>query len=66
MIGEHDAAAAYAYGVGRGSHMADEDGCGGAGEPFNGVMLGEPEAAIAPLLNLFRPPKPELRGGCHK
>ena len=54
MIGEHDAAAAYAYGVCPGSHVANEDGSCGAGESLNGVMLGEPETAIAPLLDMFR------------
>lgn len=54
VVGQHDASTADADGVGGGGHVADEDGCGGAGEALDGVMLGKPEAAIAPLLGVVR------------
>ena len=54
VIGQHDAAAADAHGVGGSGHMADEHGGCGAGESFDGVVFGEPETAIAPLLNVLR------------
>ena len=34
--------------------MANQHGSRGAGQAFDGVVLGEPETAIAPLLNVLR------------
>ena len=52
VVGEHDSAAADADCGGRSGDVSDEDGGGGASEAVNGVMLGEPEAAIAPPLGV--------------
>jgi len=34
--------------------MSDEDGGCGAGKAVDGVVLGQPEAAVAPLLGVLR------------
>jgi hypothetical protein len=33
--------------------MANEDGCGGAGEAGDGMMFSEPEAAVTPLFSVL-------------
>ena len=54
VVGQHDAAAAYANGVRSRSHVTNQNGCRGTGQAFNRVVLGKPEAAIAPLLGVLR------------
>ena len=45
--------------------MGDHHRGGGAGDPRHAVMLGEPEAAVAPALGMLRKVEgvPERRGG---
>jgi len=52
VVGEHDSAAADADGAGRRGDVSDEDGGCGAGKAIDGVVFGEPEAAVAPLLGM--------------
>jgi len=60
VVGEHDAAAADADGSGCGGDVSDEDGRCRAHQALDGVMLGEPEAAVAPLLGVAG----EIDGTC--
>lgn len=50
MIWHYDAAAAHTDALGGTGHMADQHRGGGAGDPLNAVMLGEPEAGKAQAL----------------
>jgi hypothetical protein len=52
VVREHDSAAADADGACRGGDVSDENGSCGAGETVDGVVFGEPEAAVAPLLDV--------------
>lgn len=54
VVGEHDAAGADADGFGRVGDVSDEDGGSGGGDAGDGVMLGEPDAAVSPLLDILR------------
>ena len=53
VIRQHDAAAANADAAGRGGDVADENRRGGTGQPLDGGVLGEPVAAVSPLLSEF-------------
>jgi len=51
VVGQHDAAASDADGAGGSRDMADENRRCGAGKAGDGMMFGQPEALIAPLLS---------------
>ena len=53
VVGQHDAARADAEGAGGAADVADEHGGRRAGEPCDGVMLGQPVAGVAELLNVL-------------
>ena len=52
MVGQHDAAGADADGLRAGGDMRDDDRGRGAGDARHVVMLGHPDAAIAPVLGM--------------
>jgi hypothetical protein len=52
VVGEHDSAAADTDGAGGGGDVPDENSGCGARQPIDGVVLSEPEAAVAPLLGV--------------
>ena len=54
MIGEHNAAGADANGFCAAGYVSDDDRGGGAGDAGHVVVLGEPEAAIAPFFGVLR------------
>ena len=54
MIGQHDPARAHTDRLRARRDMAEDDRCRRAGDPRHVVMLGHPEAAIAPALGMGR------------
>jgi hypothetical protein len=54
MIGEHDAARAYADVFRATGYVSDNDGGGGAGDAGHVVVFGEPEAVVAPGFGVLR------------
>ena len=52
VVGQHDAAGADADGRGAGGHVADDHRGRGAGDAGHVVVLGQPEAAVAPALGV--------------
>ncbi|MNN21223.1 hypothetical protein D3C81_1345350 [compost metagenome] len=53
VIGQHDAAGADADGRRATGDMADQHRSGGAGDAGHVVVLGQPEAAVAPALGVL-------------
>ena len=54
VIGEHDAAGAYADGTGACSDVGDDYGGGGAGDSRHVVVFGEPVTPVAPFFSVLR------------
>ena len=54
MIGQHDAARPDPDAAGSGGDVSDGDRCGGTGNARHVVMLGQPEAPIAPGFGVSR------------
>ena len=54
MVGQHDAAGADPDGLGAGGDMANHDRGRGTGDARHVVMLGHPDAPIAPALGMSR------------
>src|SRR5690606_3936897 len=52
VVRQHDAAGTDPDGARAVGDMADDDRRGGAGDPFHVVVLGDPYAAVAPLLGV--------------
>ena len=52
VVGQHDPARPDADGRGAAGDVPDDDGGGGAGDAGQVVMLGHPEACVAPALGV--------------
>jgi hypothetical protein len=64
VIWEHDSAGAHANGLGASGNISDDDRSSSAGDPDHVVVLGQPETAITPTLNVLRQIKRMMQGVC--
>ncbi len=62
MIGQHDAASANTNRLGAAGNVANDDRRGGACDTAHVVVLGKPEALVAPRLGVLRQVKGVVQG----